>query len=128
MLGAQKSSPGEEAAGGADPGLCRTIWDKWEAPPRALSPSARPHVPSVGAPPGLTRCARPGMVLLLLWGQMGSRANEAFNYGYWLVLQASESHLNAGNFKLFWQYKRASEWIPVTCALAFRLQRGARVM
>lgn len=40
-------------------------------------------------------------------GQRGSSINEAFNDDYWLVLQASESHLNSGNFKLFWQYKRA---------------------
>lgn len=98
------------------------------APPHVLPSFACPHVFSVMAPSRPNHYGCPRSVLPLLQRQRGGSVNEHFNYGYQLVLQASESHLNAGNFKLFWQYERASEWIPVTCALAFRLQHGASVM
>lgn len=56
-----------------------------------------------GSPcPGVTAAPCPSAGV-----QRGSSINEAFNDDYRLVLQASESHLNSGNFKLFWQYKRA---------------------
>lgn len=67
-------------------------WDK-DGGPRSSGSS--PHSGTTGAP------------RLGAGRQRGSSINEAFNDGYRLVLQASESHLNSGNFKLFWQYKRA---------------------
>lgn len=75
---------------------------------------------SIPTPPGIvTRTVFPNIPalphaqgrLLLLTPLLGGRGAAAlmkiFNDGYQLVLQASESHLNSGNFKLFWQYKRA---------------------
>lgn len=86
------------------------------APTASISPclvTEQPHTPrddrdsvpqysSTVSCPGLTAAAHP-----TAGGQSGSSINEDFNDGYRLVLQASESHLNSGNFKLFWQYKRA---------------------
>lgn len=71
-------------------------------PPGMVTGTVFPQSSSISSRPESTAAAHP-----TAGGQRGSSINEDFNDGYRLVLQASESHLNSGNFKLFWQYKRA---------------------
>lgn len=70
--------------------------------PRDGDRDSVPQSSSISSCPRSNAAAHP-----IAGGQRGSSINEDFNDGYRLVLQASESHLNSGNFKLFWQYKRA---------------------
>lgn len=79
------------------------VWSqKHPHTPRGSDRDSAPQYSSTVSCTGSTAAAHP-----TAGGQRGSSINEDFNDGYWLVLQASESHLNSGNFKLFWQYKRA---------------------
>lgn len=71
-------------------------------PPETVTGTVFPNIPALPHAQG-----RLLLLIPLLGGRGAAALMKIFNDGYRLVLQASESHLNSGNFKLFWQYKRA---------------------
>lgn len=70
--------------------------------PETVTGTVFPNIPALPHAQG-----RLLLLIPLLGGRGAAALMKIFNDGYRLVLQASESHLNSGNFKLFWQYKRA---------------------